>query len=66
MVEIVVTGTHIKRRDFSSVSPLSTVGPAAVEFSGRPMLEETLNGIPQVIPDLRRVSVNWLMYQTSV
>lgn len=54
--EIVVTGTRIRRRDFSSVSPLFTVDPMVIEYSGRPTLEETLNRMPQVIPDFGRAS----------
>jgi iron complex outermembrane receptor protein len=54
--EIVVTGTRIKRRDFTSISPLATIDPTVIEYSGRPTLEETLNRMPQVIPDFGRTS----------
>jgi outer membrane receptor protein involved in Fe transport len=54
--EIVVTGTRIKRRDFSSISPLTTIDPVNIEYSGRPTLEETLNRMPQVMPDSGRAS----------
>ncbi|MDH4048048.1 MAG: TonB-dependent receptor [Gammaproteobacteria bacterium] len=54
--EIVVTGTRIRRRDFSSISPLTTIDRVNIEFSGRPTLEETLNRMPQVMPDSGRTS----------
>lgn len=54
--EIIVTGTRIKRRDFSSISPLTTIDPTVIEYSGRPTLEDTVNRMPQVIPDFGRTS----------
>ena len=56
--EVVVTGTRIKRRDFSSISPLTTIDPTDIAYSGRPTLEELLNTMPQVIPDFGRTSNN--------
>jgi outer membrane receptor protein involved in Fe transport len=56
--EIVVTGSRIKRRDFSSPSPITTIDRQAIEFSGQPTLEETLNQMPQVIPDYNRTYNN--------
>lgn len=56
--EVVVTGTRIKRRDFSSISPLTTVNLTDIEFSGRPTLEELLNRMPQVAPGFGRASNN--------
>ena len=38
--EVVVTGTHIKRRDFNTTSPLATVDSQVIAFSGQPTLEE--------------------------
>ena len=40
MEEVVVTGSRIKRRDYTSPSPLTTVGRDDLEFSGQPTLEE--------------------------
>lgn len=48
--EVIVTGTRIKRRDFSSPSPLLTIPKADLEFSGQPTLEEYLNKLPQMQP----------------
>ena len=58
IVEIVVTGSRIKRRAFSSPSPISTIDRDAIAFSGQATLEETLNRMPQVIPDFGRTSNN--------
>jgi len=54
--EVVVTGTRIKRRDFTSASPLTTVDREQFEFSGQPTLEDYLNRMPQVVPDFDRTS----------
>jgi iron complex outermembrane recepter protein len=56
--EIVVTGSRIKRRDFTSPSPLATVGRDAIDFSAQPSLESVLNQMPQVVPDFSRTSNN--------
>ncbi len=54
--EIVVTGTRINRRDFITSSPLVTVSSDHIRFSGQPTLEETLNQLPQVLPQPGRSS----------
>jgi outer membrane receptor protein involved in Fe transport len=56
--EIVVTGSRIKRRDFSSPSPIATIDSDTIAFSGQATLEETLNQMPQVVPDFGRTSNN--------
>jgi outer membrane receptor protein involved in Fe transport len=56
--EVVVTGTRIKRRDFSSPSPLTTISKQEIEFSGQPTLEGYLNQMPQVQPGFDRASNN--------
>ncbi len=56
--EIVVTGTRIERRDYSSPRPITTVGREAFEFSGQPTVEEYLNQMPQIDPDLGRTVNN--------
>ena len=48
--EVVVTGTRIHRRDFSSPSPLTTIDREDIEFSGQPTLEEYMNQMPQLQP----------------
>ncbi len=56
--EVVVTGTRIKRRDFSSPSPLVTIDREMLAFSGQPTLEESLNRMPQLSPDFGRTANN--------
>jgi outer membrane receptor for ferrienterochelin and colicin len=46
--EVAVTGTRIKRRDFSSPSPITTISDEEFEFSGRHTLEEYLDQVPQL------------------
>lgn len=56
--EVIVTGSRIKRRDFSSPSPITTISKDAFEFSGQPTMEDYLNQMPQVVPDFGRTSNN--------
>jgi outer membrane receptor protein involved in Fe transport len=56
--EVVVTGTRIKRRDFTSPSPLTTISDEEIAFSGQPTLEGYLNQMPQVQPGFDRTSNN--------
>jgi len=56
--EVTVTGSRVKRKDFSSPSPITTVDREAFEFSGQPTLEEYLNQLPQVQPDFGRTTNN--------
>jgi outer membrane receptor protein involved in Fe transport len=56
--EIVVTGSRIKRRDFNTPSPLTTVSNADIAFTGQMTIEETLNQMPQVFPSFGRASNN--------
>jgi outer membrane receptor protein involved in Fe transport len=56
--EIVVTGTRIKRRDFKTASPLTTIDAEDFAFSGQVTVEETLNQMPQVFPQIGRTSNN--------
>ena len=54
--EVVVTGSRIRRRDFSSISPIITLDQSLLEFAAQPTLEEQLNQIPQIQPDFGRTS----------
>lgn len=56
--EIVVTGSRIARRDFSSPSPISTMDRAILNSAPQPTLEETLNRMPQITPDFERTANN--------
>ena len=56
--EIVVTGSRLPRRDFSAPSPIATIDAEALASSSQATLEESLNRMPQVVPDLGRTSNN--------
>ena len=56
--EVVVTGSRIVRRDFASPSPITTIDRDAIESSAHATLEETLNRMPQILPDFGRTSNN--------
>ena len=59
--EILVTGSRIKRRDFNTPSPLVTISNDDIAFSGQATIEETLNQMPQVLPEFGRTSNNPLL-----
>jgi iron complex outermembrane receptor protein len=48
--DIVVTGSRIARRDYSSDSPIVTVGAADIAKTGTVNVESALNKLPQFIP----------------
>jgi len=56
--EIVVTGSRIKRRDFNSPSPITTIDRDAIAASNEATLEGLLNEMPQVTPHFGRGSNN--------
>jgi outer membrane receptor protein involved in Fe transport len=56
--EIVVTGSRIPRRDFTSPSPMTTVDQLELRLAGVTNVEDTLNTLPQVVPDLGRATNN--------
>ena len=56
--EIIVTGSRLPRRDFTAVSPIATIDAETLTYAGQATLEETLNKLPQVAPDLGRTSNN--------
>lgn len=45
--DIVVTGSRIARRDFSSDSPITTVGQDAIKNTGQLTLDKSLSQLPQ-------------------
>lgn len=45
---IVVTGSRIGRRDFTSSSPITTIDAAQITRSGNVTVEQTLNQLPQL------------------
>ena len=56
--EIIVTGSRIKRRDFNSPSPITTIDREAIAASSEATLEGLLNDMPQVTPHFGRISNN--------
>jgi iron complex outermembrane recepter protein len=49
--EVVVTGSRIARRDFTSNSPIVTVNSQAFQNTSNVAVEATLNKLPQFTPD---------------
>ena len=56
--EVIVTGSRIKRRDFNSPSPITTIDREAIAASSEATLEGLLNDMPQVTPNFDRTSNN--------
>ena len=56
--EIVVTGSRIKKKDFTSNAPVATVEAAQFERTGAVNTENLLNTLPQTVPGLDRTSNN--------
>ncbi len=56
--EIVVTGSRIKKKDFISNSPISTVDATQFENTFSINTENLLNTLPQTVPGLDRTSNN--------
>lgn len=56
--EIVVTGSRIKKKDFTSNAPVATVEAVQFERTGSINTENLLNTLPQTVPGLDRTSNN--------
>ena len=56
--EIIVTGSRIPRRDYSSPSPITTIDSLELRISGTTNIEDSLNAMPQFVADLDRSSNN--------
>jgi len=56
--EITVTGTRIKRQDYASASPISTVDAELFNNTGAPTIETVLNTLPQFVPSITSTSNN--------
>ena len=56
--EIVVTGSRIKKQDFTANAPVATVEAAQFERTGAINTENLLNTLPQTVPGLDRTSNN--------
>jgi len=55
---VVVTGSRIPNRDYSSDSPLVTVSADALSSTGSIEIQQTLNTLPQVVPSVGQGSNN--------
>jgi len=56
--QVVVTGSRIKKKDFTSNAPVATVEAAQFERTGSINTENLLNTLPQTVPGLDRTSNN--------
>lgn len=56
--EVVVTGSRIKRKDFTSNAPVSTVDFQQLDITGTINTESLLNTLPQMVPGFDRTSNN--------
>ncbi len=56
--EVVVTGSRIQRRDFTSNSPIVTLNSQNFENTANVAIEATLNKLPQFTPDQDLTGVN--------
>ena len=56
--EVVVTGSRIQRRDFTSNSPIVTVNQQQFQNTANVAIEATLNKLPQFTPDQDLTGVN--------
>ena len=56
--EVIVTGSRLRRRDFNSVSPITSVDDEQLRNSGQPNVEAALNQMPQIMPGISRSTNN--------
>lgn len=56
--EVVVTGSRIKRADFTSNAPVATIGSDQIDITGTINTESLLNTMPQMVPGFDRTSNN--------
>ena len=55
---VTVTGTRIRQRDFTTSSPIATVGAQDIQLTGTINVEELINSLPQVVPGVTITSNN--------
>lgn len=55
---VVITGTRIVKKDYTSASPITTIGAAQIEASGSLTTEKILNTLPQVVASFTAASNN--------
>lgn len=50
VTEVVVTGSRLQRKDFTAISPVTTVGSEQLEMTGTVAVEQLINELPQIVP----------------
>jgi len=55
---VVITGSRIAKKDYTSPSPVTTIGAAQIEATGSLTTEKILNSLPQVVPGFTAASNN--------
>lgn len=55
---VVVTGTRIARQDYEAASPVISVGTEQLNATGTVTVEQLLNTLPQIVPDIAAGSNN--------
>jgi outer membrane cobalamin receptor len=48
--KVTVTGTRLKKRDYNTTSPITTVGSQTFELTQTTSVESLLNDLPQLVP----------------
>ena len=48
--KVVVTGSRLKKRDYSTTSPVTTIGAQTFELTQTTSVERLLNDLPQLVP----------------
>ena len=56
---ITVTGTHIRRADVATASPLTVVNSDEIKYQGTTAVENTLNRLPQFTADSNENAGRW-------
>ncbi|MEQ1756384.1 MAG: TonB-dependent receptor [Micropepsaceae bacterium] len=48
--KVTVTGTRLKKRDYNTISPVTTIGSQTFELTATTSVEALLNDLPQLVP----------------
>ncbi len=55
---VTVTGTRIVRKDYEAASPVVSIGVENIRSTGTVTVEQLLNTLPQIVPDISSTSNN--------
>ena len=64
--KVTVTGSRIKRQDYTSISPLVTLDAEQITLSGVTALEDLVNEAPQLVPYFDRAAIDMLTAMPDV